>query len=323
MKPISEQLRTPFPTALLELPQWCLWRKRNIKGKVKKIPVSPVTLKPISITDAGNLTDYSTASKAINKADGIGFAFTADDDIVGIDLDACRDPKTGAVEPWAEDILSRFDSWQEVSQSGQGFHIICRGSFPGGLRRGKIEVYAQGRYFALTGNVHRDSGVKDCQEAIDQLTGTLVSKRPGPAAESPKSQVGCALLSQLNRSAKFRDLLAGQWEGHYDSASQADMALTCMIARKTGDRGEIEGLLDQSALTKRAKWNRADYRNETISKALAFVDGPKLVKTPSQPAEDSGTPEVYFYPQNKFFIRNDRRNFIEVDKGTVGTLLAS
>jgi putative DNA primase/helicase len=60
---------------------------------------------------------------------------------VGIDLDGCRDPQTGVIEPWALEVVRLLDSYTEVSPSGRGLHIWVRGFLPeGGNRRGQVEI---------------------------------------------------------------------------------------------------------------------------------------------------------------------------------------
>lgn len=78
-----------------------------------------------------------------------------------LDLDACRDPATGAVEPWAQMVLAQFPgAWCEVSHSGTGFHIMgqCvpaalgdrRNKFtPPGAPHNAAEFYFSGRFVAL------------------------------------------------------------------------------------------------------------------------------------------------------------------------------
>jgi hypothetical protein len=54
----------------------------------------------------------------------------------------------------------------------------------------------------------------------------------------------------------------------YPSQSEADMALATLLAIKHGDAAKIDDDFRESALY-RAKWEREDYRNGTIQKALA------------------------------------------------------
>jgi len=61
--------------------------------------------------------------------DGFGGVLTGG--IVFIDLDDVRDPGSGVIVPWAEQLVETFDSWAEVSVSGTGLHIFCCGRLPG------------------------------------------------------------------------------------------------------------------------------------------------------------------------------------------------
>ena len=62
--------------------------------------------------------------------------------ITGIDLDHCLDPATGEIEPWAWDILAQFSgTYAEISPSKKGVKIFVRGTVPGGIKKGNIEIY--------------------------------------------------------------------------------------------------------------------------------------------------------------------------------------
>ena len=60
---------------------------------------------------------------------GIGIVLGAieNDDVIliGIDLDSCRDPKTGEISEIAQDVIERFDSYTEISPSGAGIKIYA------------------------------------------------------------------------------------------------------------------------------------------------------------------------------------------------------
>ena len=56
------------------------------------------------------------AVKAVtaSKAHGIGFVLTGTD-IAAIDIDKCRNPESGAIDAWAQDILSAiFWPWSAI-----------------------------------------------------------------------------------------------------------------------------------------------------------------------------------------------------------------
>ncbi|MGD0949913.1 MAG: hypothetical protein ABSA52_21090 [Candidatus Binatia bacterium] len=138
-----------------ELRQFLVWepRFRPEKDKPDKVPISAQTAHPTDVTDPAALVDLDTAARYADEHQlGLGFAFLADDPFCGVDLDACRDPATGVVEPWAQAIVTLLDSYSEVSATGTGVHIIVRGRVPGPrCRSGKIEIYDRARFFALTG----------------------------------------------------------------------------------------------------------------------------------------------------------------------------
>lgn len=79
-----------------------------------------------------------------------------------------------------------------------------------------------------------------------------------------------AKASKAKNSDKFNRLMSGQWQGEYPSQSEADLALCCELAFWTPDTDLIDGLFRQSGLY-RDKWDRADYRNDTINKALELT----------------------------------------------------
>ncbi len=145
-----------IPAALKERRQWVLWRDEAPKtGKKGK---APYQLNGHHARDDDPATWASfeqclEAYRSRKRYDGIGFVFSPDDDFIGVDLDGCRDPLTGAVNEQARAIIAHLDSYTEVSPSGRGIHVLVRGRLPGVRRRkGDIEVYDGGRYFTVTGN---------------------------------------------------------------------------------------------------------------------------------------------------------------------------
>jgi hypothetical protein len=81
--------------------------------------------------------------------------FTKNSELVGIDLDGVRDPETGKVEPWAQQIIELSETYAELSPSGRGFHIIARGKLEGGgvsHQPAQVEMYDSGRYFTFSGH---------------------------------------------------------------------------------------------------------------------------------------------------------------------------
>ncbi|ELZ68542.1 hypothetical protein C457_11076 [Haloferax prahovense DSM 18310] len=220
--------------------------------------------------------------------------FTAEDPIVGIDLDDCRDPDTGDVDDDAQDIIDRLDSYTEISPSGTGYHVLINGDLPEGRnRRGHIELYDTARFFTVTGNrVDDTSGhVKRRQDALEAIHREYVqlhSEKFEPERDEHTSVRDDAkttptisleddeLLKKAKNASngpKFERLWNGNTAG-YDSNSEADMALCCLLAFWTGgDTTQMDTLFRQSGLL-RAKWDEVHYADgstygeKTIDRAI-------------------------------------------------------
>jgi putative DNA primase/helicase len=153
IKVITENI----PEQLTARPQWVCWRREMRDDKPTKVPYTPGTERRASTTDLMTWRTFSEALEAYEAGeppyDGIGFAFCSADPFIGIDLDDCRNPQTGEVEPWAQNIIDTFsaEGYVEASPSGTGVHIIVRGIQKEGARRGRVEMYGQDRYFSVTG----------------------------------------------------------------------------------------------------------------------------------------------------------------------------
>src|SRR5262245_2213980 len=122
-----------LPDELRDERQWVTWAYRpRPAGKPAKVPLSPVTGKSASPTDPrtwGRLGSALTMCQERQLA-GVGFVFSPDDPYTGIDLDVCRDPDTGRLDPWAAETVARFNTYTEVSPSGTGVKLILRARLP-------------------------------------------------------------------------------------------------------------------------------------------------------------------------------------------------
>src|SRR3712207_331441 len=137
-----------------DLRQWLCWNTEERDGKPTKVPYSPLSGERASSTNPQTWAGYEDAVEACKERGygGIGFVFTPEDDLCGVDLDGCLEPETGEVEGWAQEIIEELNSYTEVSPSGAGVHILIRGKLPEGHnRKGRFEVYDKGRYFTVTG----------------------------------------------------------------------------------------------------------------------------------------------------------------------------
>ena len=173
---MAPQTTTTFlPAELTECPQFVIWRREQRPGEDKptKVPYDPHTGGKAQSNNSktwGSLDDVLGACER-SGYDGIGFVFSPEDPYTGIDLEKCRNPNTGEIAPWPQKIINLFPgAYVEVSPSGTGVHIIVKGTLPeGGRKKGKVEMYDQGRYFTMTGEC-----IGEMPEKIAEHTGAKV-----------------------------------------------------------------------------------------------------------------------------------------------------
>lgn len=182
----------PAIAELAGLPQWVLWNVQHRNGKPTKVPFQPNGLKAMADTPrTWSSFDRAAAAATANGAAGLGWVLTRASGIVFVDLDACRDPATGAIQAWALAICRRFGSYTEVSPSGTGLHILCRGDIgthlnpdrPTGRKTSRphgIEVYREGRFTTITGDTLAGfpDAIVAAQSALDWLMATYFAAPP-------------------------------------------------------------------------------------------------------------------------------------------------
>ncbi|MGO9175720.1 MAG: hypothetical protein ACLQED_06205 [Desulfobaccales bacterium] len=284
-----------IPQELKARPQW-------VAFKPDKTPVNPKTGvnaqadNPSTWGEFGQAVKYYEARKG-NGVSGIGYEFSFYDPYCGIDLDHCRNPETGEIEAWAREIISRLNSYTEISPSGTGIHILVKGKLPpGGDHQknlpdgGKIEVYDSLRYFTVTGQ-HLEgtpATIQDRDKELNTFHAEVIAKpKPAPKTPGPSPTLNMAdseIITQARcakNGSKFDRLMAGDTGEYGGDDSAADMALCSILAFWTQDPGQIDRIFRTSGLY-RAKWERQDYRDRTITKALGGVteiyNGPRSNK---------------------------------------------
>ena len=142
-----------IPAEPKSYPSWVVWRyEQTDKPKPRKVLYTPGLDRRASTIDLRTWRTFNAAVESYEAGgyDGIGFVFSSGDPFAGIDLDGCRDPETGDLEPWAQKIVDVAGGYAEVSPSGRGVHIIVRGKAPNS-KRGPVEAYSERRFFTMTG----------------------------------------------------------------------------------------------------------------------------------------------------------------------------
>ncbi len=289
-----------IPAELRARDQWVVWRfeTRDRDGKRTKVPYAVRTGARASVTDPASWASFDDAQAfAERHAYGVGFVFTGDDPFVGVDLDDCI--VDGELHPDAERIVRALSSYAEVSPSKTGIKIFAQAKLNCGRRRtgstpwsGEFEVYDQGRFFTVTGEVLEGAPheVAERQRQLDELVAQLLPAAATgmPSAGAPSGRTDAEVVERAfaaKNGDAIRALYAGDGSG-YGSDSEADLALLSMLAFWTGpDPDQLDRLFRGSGLM-RAKWERPDYRERTTSKALGtaeFYDWEKVTRSSESP----------------------------------------
>jgi hypothetical protein len=277
-----------IPEELRLHPQWVVWCFESRDGKETKVPYNAkASSVRASATDPETWASYELAvsTARMEDVDGIGFVFAEDDHFAGLDLDGCFDER-GELHPDAARIVDTLDSYSERSPSRTGLHVIVRAhlGLNGHPRNrtdkvpwgGGIEVYSERRFFTVTGDRLEDTPdlVLDRQEELDDLLAELLPAPTRNGKPPPSLRMSVRSDSEVLARAfaarngpKLMALYRGDRSG-YGSDSQSDQALVSALAFWTGpDPGQLDRLFRGSGLM-RDKWEREDYRDRTIAKAL-------------------------------------------------------
>jgi primase-polymerase (primpol)-like protein len=278
----TEQLKNRFKNGMLTELQpyknFVVWKKTP---DGKKIPFNPETGTLAKSNDPSTWSSLENALKALLKEeyDGIGFMFIPP--FVGIDIDHCI--VNGQLTPAAQKLVKTFDSYTEISKSGKGLHILIKGQLPEGRRKGNIEIYPKGRYFALTTRHMKGTPItiKERQTQLDNLYETLA-----PATRSRTTNSQNKTVFSLNASdtdviekamnarngATFRELWQGNITGH-QSKSEADFILILRLLYWTNnDQEQTKRLFLQSGLADEKTLrptNGTTYLDQSITNAIS------------------------------------------------------
>jgi putative DNA primase/helicase len=296
----AEHYREKVPEELKREPRWLVYKLvwRPERGKFDKKPFNPLTGQVANNSKLGG--SFEEALAHLDEYDGLGFY--VEPPYLCIDIDGCRDSKTAQIELKARNLICDLDTYTEVSPSGTGVHIWAKGVKPGPVcRKGKIEIYDTGRFMTVTGD-----HVPDCFKAVcdrditaaymrmlagdfepknSQLTEQPRSAAAGAGSSVPVLRTDSSPFLIDNLADKIELLMEGSiipgsrpfvvssesGSLSYTSQSEADLALCSLLAIKSLDAGQIDEQFRKSVLY-RPKWERNDYRADTIQKAIKSAE---------------------------------------------------
>lgn len=306
-----------IPAELKQVKRWVCWVGAD------KTPKNPRTGGNAMSNNPDTWGSFDDAVRACEhyRFDGLGFMFAPP--YFGVDLDHCLDDLD-----FCDEFVETLQSYSEISKSGTGIHIICRGELPqGARRRGGVEMYSSGRYFIFTGDVYNNKyrDVVDCTETIKILHSKyLPSSVPKTEARQSKpvnlddQEVIDKAIASRNGQL-FNLLYTGQWQGIYPSQSEADMALCNMLAFWTGRNATQMDRLFRSSKLYRNKWDQkrgADtYGNITIGRACASCVN---VYEPQEQSNDTSLALALF--GDKTVAVQEKKNYDMTDTGNAHRL---
>ena len=157
---------------MLQEPRWVRYfLQPKPEGGTAKIPLG-------SHSDPGTWRSFDECVKAIeNDQQGLGYNFLGGD-IHGLDVDHCRNPKTGQLCNEAMLLLSRLGSWSEFSVSGAGIHVLFKGNVRGKQLTETCLQYWNPknapRFFAITCDMVGEAftGLKDIGDDFNYIFAT-------------------------------------------------------------------------------------------------------------------------------------------------------
>ncbi|OLS02243.1 phage NrS-1 polymerase family protein [Tissierella creatinophila] len=261
-----------IPGELKKINNWVCWDS-------KKVPINPKNGQYAKSNDPSTWADYKTAVETSKRFKGIGFML-GNTDYVAIDIDDLENNKEVARE-----FVDNLKSYTEYSPSKNGIHIWIKGKVDiNKYRKDKVEMYdhTSPRYLTFTGNKigeHTeintnvtDDLMKLYKKYIDiEPKKTNVIQMPSKSLELSEREIIDA-IQKSNQASKFDSLYSGSWETYYSSQSEADLALSNMLAFWTAkDYQKMDTIFRNSGLM-REKWDekRKDgtYGSIILSKAI-------------------------------------------------------
>ena len=236
-------------------------------------------------------TTFDKAQLAISKYDVDGIGVILNNGLVGIDID---DRKID--DPITQDIINLMDTYTEYSPSGSGYHLLCTvdmSKIPKDLKENyyqknkkiKVEAYIGGltnRYLTFTENIIIDKPINERTEQfltfLDKYMLRETKTTDSFYSDSAVLESACTdiidIIKTSEQAEKFEKLyFDGDISDYSEDDSSADMALCSILAFYFAEDFEIIDVLFCKSKLYREKWDRLDYKHNTIKKAIELCKG--------------------------------------------------
>jgi putative DNA primase/helicase len=219
-----------FPADLVNVNQWHTWKATDDGRKVPRAPYETGDDSFVSAQDPDVRTDFETAREWVDKLPGHRLAFNIrdreehpDEEYVLIDYDDARDPETDEMHPIVHEHIERAESYADVSTSGTGVHIFCRGALPDGVKAiddtlpaadgfpdAEIEVYDSARFSAMTGDhiASSPASTSKCHAFLDDLAEEFATTAEGTPDELTREpEKTAAEIADVETTSDIQDVL--------------------------------------------------------------------------------------------------------------------
>ena len=266
-----------LPKELKENALFCLWKYEMRNGRKTKVPYQ-TNGKRADSSNKACFSDFDTVANLTQSYDGIGMGMFQP--FVAVDIDHCVDG--GKLSDMATDIVETLNSYTEYSPSESGVRIVAKADtlsydkvkyYINNQKIG-LEVYVAGmtnKFVTLTGNTICEAPIAERTNEIMAILDKYMQKPV--VALNPKKIVGSYLSDEsiIEKSAKSKqgEKFSALWNGEFETShNEADQALCAVLAFWCGgDTEQMDRLFRKSKLY-REKWERNDYREMTLQKAL-------------------------------------------------------
>ena len=207
--------------------QWVCWDYVMRPGAAKptKPPMSPHTGRGASHAKPLDWGTYEQAEAMAERCKfaGVGFVLSETDDYTGVDLDKCRDPATGKLDLWADDIVALNETYWEASPSGTGLRAIVRGKIAKTVKCdiAHVELYRSLRYLTITGDHIADTpeDIRPAPTTLEWLMERVAQFAPKTEVDIPTSE-GNQPVALSNQALAPQNALRGN-HPHNDSGERA------------------------------------------------------------------------------------------------------
>jgi len=328
-----------IPQEMKDLSHWVNWKYYWDESQQRwtKLPLNPITGTGAKQNDPATWGTFSSSCGHVWNNPDLGLGFEIGSKAAGrssglfcVDLDHVLE--NGKIEDAAaREIFETLDSYTEISPGGDGLHIWIKADVTEERRKrvGPIEMYGDGRYITVTGNLYGTrTTIEERTAEINELIDKYLTAEPKPppssvatnqaapaAAYDPWAAAANAGTSWapdtdddiIRKMCDRNPDAAALWKGDMSSApkkangtpdqSAADQALTNHLAYWANyDAATVDRLFRRSGLM-RDKWDKLHdpahnrtYGQMTIDNALAGKT-PRTVNNaaPSSSSSSVGT----------------------------------